>query len=72
MNNDLNTDWLAECRGLAYMILDIKAQYLLAKREMGGDSEFLADRILGYAEYVDGPLREKVDAIIKRESNEGS
>lgn len=59
---DVAPDWLAECRGLAYMILDIKAQYLQAKECMGGDSEFLADRILNYARYVDGPLRDKVEA----------
>lgn len=51
-------DWKAECSGLAYMITEIADQYRLAKAHYGGDSEFLANRILEADRYVNGPLLE--------------
>lgn len=52
-------DWRAEASGLAYMICQIRDDYLFAKQSMGceGDSEILASAILNAYRWVDGPLR---------------
>ena len=50
-------DWRAEASGLAWMICEIHDKYLFSK-QLGGDSEFLANAIQQAYSWVDGPLRE--------------
>lgn len=57
-NDSSDHDWRAEASGLAWMICEIRDEYLFAREALGGDSEFLYNAIWQAYGWVDGPLRD--------------